>query len=76
MTNWGDFENRTAVLTIKNVVRNNAGIYSATYVGDSPIYGTWVHLIVRGTVVISCIWCLIQKILKALCVLVIPYFIY
>ncbi|XP_060775989.1 tyrosine-protein kinase receptor Tie-1 [Neoarius graeffei] len=47
MTNWGDVENRTAVLTINNVMPSNAGIYSASYVGDSPIYGAWMHLIVR-----------------------------
>lgn len=47
MTNWGDVENRTAVHTIYNVMQTNAGIYSASYVGDSPIYGAWMHLIVR-----------------------------
>lgn len=47
MTNWGDVENRTAVLTINNVMHSNAGIYSASYVGDSPIFGAWMHLIVR-----------------------------
>lgn len=53
MTNWGDVENRTAVLTINDVKQSNAGIYSACYVGDSPINGAWMHLIVRGIVVIS-----------------------
>lgn len=53
MTNWQDVQNRTAVLTIEDVRQNNAGIYSASYVGDSPIYGAWMHLIVRGIVVIS-----------------------
>ncbi|XP_053354920.1 tyrosine-protein kinase receptor Tie-1 [Clarias gariepinus] len=47
MTNWGDVENRTAVLTLSNVVPDNAGIYSASYVGDSPLFGAWMHLIVR-----------------------------
>ncbi|KAB5584359.1 hypothetical protein PHYPO_G00106530 [Pangasianodon hypophthalmus] len=47
MTNWGDVENQTAVLTINDVKPSNAGIYSASYVGDSPIYGAWMHLIVR-----------------------------
>lgn len=52
MTYWGDVENRTAVLTIPDVKQINAGIYSASYVGDSPVYGAWMHLIVRGIVVI------------------------
>ncbi|XP_047670034.1 tyrosine-protein kinase receptor Tie-1 [Tachysurus fulvidraco] len=47
ITNWGDIENRTAVLTINDVMQSNAGIYSASYVLDSPIYGAWMHLIVR-----------------------------
>ncbi|KAK3557594.1 hypothetical protein QTP70_030524 [Hemibagrus guttatus] len=47
MTNWGDVENRTAVLTINDVNPSKAGIYSASYVGDSPIFGAWMHLIVR-----------------------------
>lgn len=59
MTNWGDVENRTAVLTIINVMQSNSGIYSASYVGESPIYGAWMHLIVRG---ITVIWCLIHSV--------------
>ncbi|KAF5897032.1 tyrosine-protein kinase receptor Tie-1 isoform X2, partial [Clarias magur] len=47
MTHWGDVENRTAVLTLINVIPRNAGIYSASYVGDSPVFGGWMHLIVR-----------------------------
>lgn len=53
MTNWGDVENRTAVLTINDVKPSQAGIYSASYVGESPIFGAWMHLIIRGNVVIS-----------------------
>ncbi|KAF7711842.1 tyrosine-protein kinase receptor Tie-1 [Silurus meridionalis] len=47
MTYWGDIENRTAVLTIENVKQANAGIYSANYVGETPLFGAWMQLIVR-----------------------------
>ncbi|XP_062853158.1 tyrosine-protein kinase receptor Tie-1 [Trichomycterus rosablanca] len=48
MTHWLDVENRTAVLSITDVKPNNAGIYSASYVGESSFYGAWMHLIVRA----------------------------
>ncbi|XP_039667248.1 tyrosine-protein kinase receptor Tie-1 isoform X4 [Perca fluviatilis] len=47
MTHWNDVINRTAVLTVENAVFANQGIYSASYVGDSPIQGAWMRLIVR-----------------------------
>lgn len=47
MTHWTDMANRTAVLTIENVDLNNKGIYSASYMGDSPLHGAWMRLIVR-----------------------------
>ncbi|XP_066520208.1 tyrosine-protein kinase receptor Tie-1 isoform X2 [Hoplias malabaricus] len=48
MTHWVDVNNNTAVLKINNVEPSNAGIYSANYVGESPIYGAWMQLIVRA----------------------------
>uniref|UniRef100_A0A8C4HU71 Tyrosine-protein kinase receptor Tie-1 n=1 Tax=Dicentrarchus labrax TaxID=13489 RepID=A0A8C4HU71_DICLA len=47
MTHWNDMINRTAVLTVENAVFANQGIYSASYVGDSPLKGAWMRLIVR-----------------------------
>nr|XP_046246831.1 tyrosine-protein kinase receptor Tie-1 isoform X6 [Scatophagus argus] len=47
MTHWNDMINSTAVLTVENVVFANQGIYSASYVGDSPLQGAWMRLIVR-----------------------------
>uniref|UniRef100_A0A4W5PC40 Tyrosine-protein kinase receptor Tie-1 n=1 Tax=Hucho hucho TaxID=62062 RepID=A0A4W5PC40_9TELE len=47
MTHWGDVSNSTAVLTLEDVAKANEGIYSAGFVGDSPIYGAWMRLIVR-----------------------------
>ncbi|XP_077573887.1 tyrosine-protein kinase receptor Tie-1 [Stigmatopora nigra] len=47
MTHWNDMVNRTAVLTIDNAASANQGIYSASYVGDSPLHGAWMRLIVR-----------------------------
>ncbi|XP_020489399.2 tyrosine-protein kinase receptor Tie-1 isoform X2 [Labrus bergylta] len=47
MTHWNDMINRTAVLTVENAVFANQGIYSASYVGDSPLHGAWMRLIVR-----------------------------
>ncbi|KAM8889361.1 tyrosine-protein kinase receptor Tie-1 isoform 2-T2 [Synchiropus picturatus] len=47
MTHWIDMVNRTAVLTIQNVELDHKGIYSASYMGDSPLYGAWMRLIVR-----------------------------
>lgn len=40
--------NGTAVLTVENAETSNQGIYSASYVGDSPLRGAWMRLIVRG----------------------------
>ena len=48
MTHWNDMINDTAVLTVDNAVYANQGIYSASYVGDSPLQGAWMRLIVRG----------------------------
>ncbi|XP_072540420.1 tyrosine-protein kinase receptor Tie-1 isoform X2 [Salminus brasiliensis] len=48
MTHWGDVSNRTAVLTLSDINQSNAGIYSANYVGDSPLYGAMMQLIVRA----------------------------
>ncbi|CAB1332252.1 unnamed protein product [Coregonus sp. 'balchen'] len=47
MTHWGDVSNSTAVLTLEDVASANEGIYSASFVGDSPVYGAWMRLIVR-----------------------------
>uniref|UniRef100_A0A3Q4ADV3 Tyrosine-protein kinase receptor Tie-1 n=1 Tax=Mola mola TaxID=94237 RepID=A0A3Q4ADV3_MOLML len=47
MTHWNDMINRTAVLTLENAGFANQGIYSASYVGDSPLQGAWMRLIVR-----------------------------
>uniref|UniRef100_A0A8C7N4Z7 Tyrosine-protein kinase receptor Tie-1 n=1 Tax=Oncorhynchus kisutch TaxID=8019 RepID=A0A8C7N4Z7_ONCKI len=47
MTHWGDVSNSTTVVTLENVARANEGIYSACFVGDSPINGAWMRLIVR-----------------------------
>uniref|UniRef100_A0A8C5GKQ7 Tyrosine-protein kinase receptor Tie-1 n=1 Tax=Gouania willdenowi TaxID=441366 RepID=A0A8C5GKQ7_GOUWI len=40
--------NQTAVVTVENVSFSNQGIYSASYVGDTPLQGAWMRLIVRG----------------------------
>ncbi|KAA0712958.1 Tyrosine-protein kinase receptor [Triplophysa tibetana] len=48
MTPIADVENRTAVLDLENVDESHAGIYSASYVGDSPLYSAWMRLIIRG----------------------------
>lgn len=42
--------NSTAVLTVENTTIANQGIYSASYMGDTPLHGAWMRLIVRG-------WC-------------------
>ncbi|KAJ8376269.1 hypothetical protein SKAU_G00068490 [Synaphobranchus kaupii] len=47
-THWGEFTNNTAVMTLHNLVQNHAGFYSGCYMGDSPIYGAWMRLIVRA----------------------------
>ncbi|XP_023853904.1 tyrosine-protein kinase receptor Tie-1 isoform X4 [Salvelinus sp. IW2-2015] len=46
-THWGDVSNSTAVLTMEDVAKANEGIYSASFVGDTPINGAWMRLIVR-----------------------------
>ncbi|KAM9796440.1 tyrosine-protein kinase receptor Tie-1 isoform X2 [Syngnathus typhle] len=48
MTHWNDMVNHTAVLTVENSALANQGIYSASYVGDSPLQGAWMRLIVRA----------------------------
>ncbi|KAM6938529.1 tyrosine-protein kinase receptor Tie-1 isoform 2-T2 [Lycodopsis pacificus] len=47
MTHWNDMINRTAILTVENAAFANQGIYSASYVGDIPLQGAWMRLIVR-----------------------------
>ncbi|XP_042273639.1 tyrosine-protein kinase receptor Tie-1 isoform X1 [Thunnus thynnus] len=47
MTHWNDMINHTAVLTVEDAAFANQGIYSASYVGDSPLQGAWMRLIVR-----------------------------
>ncbi|XP_026179205.1 tyrosine-protein kinase receptor Tie-1 isoform X2 [Mastacembelus armatus] len=47
MTHWNDIINHTAVLTVENVGFPNQGIYSANFMGDIPIQGAWMRLIVR-----------------------------
>ncbi|XP_061094592.1 tyrosine-protein kinase receptor Tie-1 isoform X2 [Conger conger] len=47
-THWAEFTNNTAVMTLHNLVQNHAGFYSGCYMGDSPIYGAWMRLIVRA----------------------------
>lgn len=48
MTHWNEMINGTAVLAVENAAFANQGIYSASYVGDSPLKGAWMRLIVRG----------------------------
>ncbi|KAK1796694.1 hypothetical protein P4O66_009720 [Electrophorus voltai] len=48
MTHSGDFEDHKAVLTMNNLDQSKAGIYSASYLGDSPLFGAWMRLIVRA----------------------------
>ncbi|XP_008332303.1 tyrosine-protein kinase receptor Tie-1 isoform X2 [Cynoglossus semilaevis] len=48
MTHYNDMVNNTALLAIENVSSANGGIYSACYVGDSPLHGAWMRLIVRA----------------------------
>ncbi|XP_018549530.1 tyrosine-protein kinase receptor Tie-1 isoform X3 [Lates calcarifer] len=47
MTHWNEMINGTAVLAVENAAFANQGIYSASYVGDSPLKGAWMRLIVR-----------------------------
>uniref|UniRef100_A0A671T1B6 Tyrosine-protein kinase receptor Tie-1 n=1 Tax=Sinocyclocheilus anshuiensis TaxID=1608454 RepID=A0A671T1B6_9TELE len=47
MTPIAEVQNCTAVLVLKKVDENNAGIYSVSYVGDSALYSAWIRLIVR-----------------------------
>uniref|UniRef100_A0A3B4A836 Ig-like domain-containing protein n=1 Tax=Periophthalmus magnuspinnatus TaxID=409849 RepID=A0A3B4A836_9GOBI len=48
MTHSNEVVNSTAVLTVENATFANQGIYSASFVGDSPVNGAWMRLIVRG----------------------------
>uniref|UniRef100_A0A8B9KXM3 Tyrosine-protein kinase receptor Tie-1 n=1 Tax=Astyanax mexicanus TaxID=7994 RepID=A0A8B9KXM3_ASTMX len=41
-------DNQTAVLTLNNIDQSNAGIYSASYVGDSPLFAAMMRLIIRA----------------------------
>uniref|UniRef100_A0AAR2KQ25 receptor protein-tyrosine kinase n=1 Tax=Pygocentrus nattereri TaxID=42514 RepID=A0AAR2KQ25_PYGNA len=43
-----DVHNHTAILTLNNVEQTNAGIYSASYVGHSPVFAGLMRLIVRA----------------------------
>ncbi|KAG9351012.1 hypothetical protein JZ751_024901 [Albula glossodonta] len=47
-THWGEFTNNTAVMTLHNLMQSNAGFYSTSYMGNSPIFGAWMKLIVRA----------------------------
>uniref|UniRef100_A0A671T2X9 receptor protein-tyrosine kinase n=1 Tax=Sinocyclocheilus anshuiensis TaxID=1608454 RepID=A0A671T2X9_9TELE len=47
INNYSQVQNCTAVLVLKKVDENNAGIYSVSYVGDSALYSAWIRLIVR-----------------------------
>lgn len=49
MTHWIEMVNDTAVLTVEDAKTSNKGIYSASYVGDSPLGGAWMRLIIRGS---------------------------
>uniref|UniRef100_A0A3P8Z0J0 Tyrosine-protein kinase receptor Tie-1 n=1 Tax=Esox lucius TaxID=8010 RepID=A0A3P8Z0J0_ESOLU len=42
------YNGESPVLTLEDVASANEGIYSASFVGDSPINGAWMRLIVRG----------------------------
>uniref|UniRef100_A0A8B9RGY5 receptor protein-tyrosine kinase n=1 Tax=Astyanax mexicanus TaxID=7994 RepID=A0A8B9RGY5_ASTMX len=44
----GYVDNQTAVLTLNNIDQSNAGIYSASYVGDSPLFAAMMRLIIRA----------------------------
>uniref|UniRef100_A0A8B9KST2 receptor protein-tyrosine kinase n=1 Tax=Astyanax mexicanus TaxID=7994 RepID=A0A8B9KST2_ASTMX len=37
-----------SVLTLNNIDQSNAGIYSASYVGDSPLFAAMMRLIIRA----------------------------
>ncbi|XP_036377294.1 tyrosine-protein kinase receptor Tie-1 [Megalops cyprinoides] len=47
-TDKGELSNNTAVMTLENLTQSHAGIYSACFMGDSPIYGAWMRVIVRA----------------------------
>ncbi|KAG7272152.1 hypothetical protein CRUP_010221 [Coryphaenoides rupestris] len=47
ITHWKDFSNNTVVLTVEDVALTNQGIYSANYIGESPLMGSWMRLIIR-----------------------------
>ncbi|XP_068175975.1 tyrosine-protein kinase receptor Tie-1 isoform X2 [Antennarius striatus] len=47
MTDSNEMVNHTAVLTVEDAAFANQGIYSASYVGTSPLHGAWMRLIVR-----------------------------
>ncbi|XP_040895881.1 tyrosine-protein kinase receptor Tie-1 isoform X2 [Toxotes jaculatrix] len=47
ISHWNDMINSTAVLTMESVAFANQGIYSVSYMGDSPLQGVWMRLIVR-----------------------------
>ncbi|XP_056460644.1 tyrosine-protein kinase receptor Tie-1 isoform X1 [Gadus chalcogrammus] len=48
MTPSNDLLNHTAVLAVENASRAHQGVYSASYVGASPLHGSWMRLIVRN----------------------------
>ncbi|XP_057194776.1 tyrosine-protein kinase receptor Tie-1 isoform X2 [Triplophysa rosa] len=47
MTPSADVQNHTAVLDLEKVDKSHAGIYSARYVGESPLFSAWMRLIIR-----------------------------
>lgn len=57
MTHSNDVVKRTAVLTVENATLANQGIYSASFVGDSPVNGAWMRLIVRGWLNLKFLMC-------------------
>lgn len=67
MTHWNDMNNHTAVLTVENAAIANQGIYSASYVGDSPLQGAWMRLIVRGLLRFDFQGQIILRLLQQLC---------
>ncbi|XP_015246685.1 PREDICTED: tyrosine-protein kinase receptor Tie-1 [Cyprinodon variegatus] len=46
-THWSEVNDQTATLTLVNTTLANQGIYSASYVGDTPLKGAWMRLIIR-----------------------------
>lgn len=47
-TDRGEVQDDHVVLTLPNVSVNENGVYSATFMGDSPLWSAFYRLIVRG----------------------------